>query len=156
MNWLNQLRLRGAYGASGRQPGTTDAVQYYSTTTAIAGGVEQPGLIFTALGNANLKPERSTELETGIDITAWDSRINSELTFYDKRSRDALIQEIIPGSVGTGSTSRFANLGEIRNWGFEYLLGAQLLQRDNFGWDVTFNGSHNSNKIVSLGGTPPH
>ena len=155
MNWLNQVRLRGAYGASGRQPGTTDAVQFYSTQTAIAGGVEQPGIVFTALGNANLKPERSTELETGIDLTAWDSRITSELTFYDKRSRDALIQEIIPGSVGTGATSRFANLGEIRNWGWEYLLGAQLLQRDNFGWDVTFNGSHNSNRIVSLGGTQP-
>jgi len=155
MNWLNQLRLRGAYGASGRQPGTTDAVQFYSTQTAIAAGVEKPGIVFNALGNSKLKPERSTELETGIDLTAWDSRINTELTFYDKRSRDALIREIIPGSVGSGATSRFANLGEIRNWGFEYLIGAQILQRDEFGWDVSLNGSHNSNKIVSLGGTPP-
>jgi outer membrane receptor protein involved in Fe transport len=155
MNWLNQLRLRAAYGASGRQPGTTDAVQYYSTTTAIAAGLEQPGLIYTALGNSNLKPERSTELETGFDLTAWDSRVNTEFTFYNKRSKDALIQEIIPGSVGTGATSRFANLGEIQNKGIEYLISAQLLQRDEFGWDVSFNGSHNSNKIVSLGGTPP-
>ena len=155
MNWLNQLRLRAAYGASGRQPGTTDAVQYYSTTTAIAAGLEQPGLIYTALGNSNLKPERSTELETGFDLTAWDSRVNTEFTFYNKSSKDALIQEIIPGSVGTGATSRFANLGEIQNKGIEYLITAQLLQRDEFGWDVSFNGSHNSNKIVSLGGTPP-
>ena len=155
MNWLNQLRLRGAYGASGRQPGTTDAVQFYSTQTAIAAGVEKPGIVFNALGNTKLKPERSTELETGIDLTAWDSRINTELTFYSKSSRDALIREIIPGSVGSGATSRFANLGEIRNSGVEYLIGAQILQRDEFGWDVSLNGSHNSNKIVSLGGTPP-
>lgn len=154
-DWLNQFRLRAAYGASGRQPGSTDAVQYFSTQTAIAAGVESPGLVFTALGNNQLRPERSTELETGVDFTGWNNRINTELTFYNKSSKDALIKEIIPGSVGTGATSRFANLGEIRNWGTEFLITAQLLQRDEFGWDVTFNGSHNSNKIVSLGNTPP-
>ena len=155
IGWLNQLRLRAAYGASGRQPGTTDAVQYFSTTTAIAGGVESPGLIYSALGNSELKPERSTELETGLDFNVWDSRVSGEFTYYNKSSKDALIQEIIPPSVGTGSTVRFSNLGEIRNTGIEYLLNAQLLQRDAFGWDVTLNGSHNSNEIVSLGNTPP-
>ena len=42
----------------------------------------------------------------------------------------------------------------MRNWGFEALVNAYLIQRDNFGWDVTLNGSQNSNELVSLGGVP--
>jgi TonB-linked SusC/RagA family outer membrane protein len=154
-SWLDQLRLRAAYGASGRQPNNTDALQYYTTTTALANRTEFPGLIFNALGNPELKPERSTELETGVDFTLWGSRINGELTYYDKHSKDALINEIIPPSVGTVATTRLANIGEIRNWGWEWMFDAQPISRDNFGLDLGIHGSQNSNRIVSLGNTPP-
>jgi outer membrane receptor protein involved in Fe transport len=111
-----------AYGASGVQPSTTAAVQYYSTATALGESGELPGLVFTALGNRELKPERSTEIEFGADVTFWDHRVNAELTYYNKTSRDALISRVLPPSVGTGNTSRFENLGEVRNWGWEGLL----------------------------------
>ncbi|HTE47709.1 MAG TPA: carboxypeptidase regulatory-like domain-containing protein, partial [Gemmatimonadaceae bacterium] len=61
--WLNQLRLRGAYGASGVQPGTTDAVAFFSATTTRLESGDAPAVVFSTLGNRNLKPERSTELE---------------------------------------------------------------------------------------------
>ncbi|GLC23880.1 SusC/RagA family TonB-linked outer membrane protein [Roseisolibacter agri] len=162
MGWLNQLRLRSAYGASGVQPGTIDAVQYFSTTaarilpTATAGeaAVESPGLVYSTLGNRNLKPERSAELELGFDGTYWNSRITTELTYYNKTSSDALFSRILPPSAGTGATARLENLGKVRNSGWEALINAQLLQRRALGWDVTFNGSMNSNELVSLGGLP--
>ncbi|MGZ8457605.1 MAG: TonB-dependent receptor domain-containing protein, partial [Gemmatirosa sp.] len=52
--WMNQLRLRSAYGASGVQPGTIDAVQYFTTTaarilpnaTAGEAAVEVPGVVY--------------------------------------------------------------------------------------------------------------
>jgi TonB-linked SusC/RagA family outer membrane protein len=154
LGWLDQLRLRSAYGASGVQPGTTDAVQFFAPTATLGESGEQPGLVFSALGNANLKPERSAELEVGVDGTFWNSRVTSELTYYNKRSTDALVSRILPPSLGTGLTSRFENLGEVRNWGWEALLNAQLVQRDAFGWDVTLNGSKSDNKLVSLGGVP--
>ncbi|MEP6731662.1 MAG: SusC/RagA family TonB-linked outer membrane protein [bacterium] len=152
--WLNQLRLRSAYGASGVQPGTIDAVQYFSASTARTESGDAPAVVFSTLGNKNLKPERSTELELGVDGTFWDNRVNTEVTYYNKRSKDALISRILPPSLGTGATARFENLGEVRNSGYEALISAQLLQRTNFGWDVTFNGSVNDNKLVSLGGLP--
>ena len=149
--WMDQLRLRAAYGASGRQPGTTDAIQYFSPTTVAISNVEVAGIVFTSLANPNLKPERSTELETGVDVTLFDSRINAELTYYNKSSRDALVNRVLPPSIGTGSTSRLENLGQIRNWGWEWLVNADLIRTSAFGADVTVNGSHNSNKIVELG-----
>jgi TonB-linked SusC/RagA family outer membrane protein len=106
-NVFDQFRVRMAYGASGVQPSTTAAVQYYSTATALGESGELPGLVFTALGNRELKPERSTEIEFGADVTFWDHRVNAELTYYNKTSRDALISRVLPPSVGTGNTSRF-------------------------------------------------
>ena len=153
-SWLNRLRFRTAYGASGVQPGTIDAVQYFSATTTRLESGDAPALVFSTLGNRNLKPERSTELELGVDGTFWDNRITTEITHYNKASRDALISRILPPSLGTGATSRFENLGKVSNTGWEALINAQLIQRDAFGWDITINGATNNNTLDSLGGVP--
>ncbi len=152
--WLNQLRLRTAYGASGVQPGTTDAVPAYSPTIALGEGAEMPGVVFSAVGNKALKPERSAELEAGIDGTFWDNRISTELTYYNKHSKDALVSKIIAPSVGAAA-SRFENVGEVRNWGWEAMVDAQVIQRESFGWNININGSMNSNELINLGDTLP-
>jgi TonB-linked SusC/RagA family outer membrane protein len=152
--WLDEFRLRGAYGASGVQPGTIDAVPYYAATRTLGEAGEVPGVVFSALGNTNLKPERSTEFEAGFDAAFWHNRVNTQITFYNKISRDALVSRVLPPSLGTGTTSRFENLGEVKNSGWEAAINTVLLQSANLGWDVTFNGSTNQNKLVSLGGVP--
>ncbi|MEO7648680.1 MAG: SusC/RagA family TonB-linked outer membrane protein, partial [Gemmatimonadaceae bacterium] len=154
--WMNQVRLRAAYGASGVQPGTTDAVQFYSPTRTVGeSGGEIAGVVFTALGNPDLRPERSAELEMGLDGSFWDNRLSVELTRYNKNSRDALISRILPPSIGTGSTVRFENLGEVRNQGWEALIRTEPVRTSGFVWDLTFSGSTNKNTLVSLGGVPP-
>jgi TonB-linked SusC/RagA family outer membrane protein len=149
--WLTQLRLRSAYGASGVQPGSTDAVPFYSATTTRGESGDVPGAVFSALGNGNLKPERSTELEFGADATLFGGRLSTEITHYNKISRDALIDRGLPPSLGTGRTSRFENLGEIQNKGWEALVSAQVIDGRWLGWDMTVTGATNNNKIVHLG-----
>ena len=151
LGWMDQLRLRAALGASGVQPGTIDAVQYFSPSTVLNEAGEATGLVFSTLGNRNLKPERSNEFEIGVDGTFWQNRITTELTYYNKKSSDALISRVLPPSLGTGATARFENLGEVSNSGIEALFNAQLIQRDRFGWDMTLNASTNTNELVSLG-----
>lgn len=155
-DWIDQLRFRTAYGASGVQPSTTAAVEFYSPTThAIGESGDVPGLVYSTLGNRELKPERSAEIEVGLDGSFFGNRLSTEVTYYSKRSTDALISRVLPPSIGTGATARFENLGEVRNWGWEALVTAQLLDRPSLGWDVTLNGSYNQNELVSLGGVPP-
>lgn len=154
VGWLSQLRLRAAYGASGVQPGTTDALPYFASTLTLAESGEVSGVVFSALGNTNLKPERSTEYEAGFDMTLLRDRLSTELTYYNKTSRDALVSRVLPPSLGTGLTSRYENLGEVRNTGWEAQVNAQLLRTRNLGWDLALNGSTNANEIVSLGGLP--
>ena len=149
--WLNQLRLRTALGASGVRPGSNDALQYFDPTAVTLDGSDVPGVVINTLGNRGLKPEKSTELEAGVDGTFFDSRFNVELTYYDKNSTDALINQIIAPSLGTLATGRFANLGKINNHGFEYVLSGRPVDLPVVAWDFALNGSYNTNKIVSLG-----
>lgn len=155
LGFLSQLRLRAAYGASGVQPGTIDAVRYFTGTRVLGESGEAPSVVFSTLGNPDLRPERSTELEVGVDGKFFNDRVSTELTYYDKTSTDALVERVLPPSLGTGATRRFENLGEVHNTGWEALVNAQLVQGRAFGWDVTLNGATNSNELVSLGGLPP-
>lgn len=154
LSWVDQFRLRSAYGASGVQPGTTAAVEYYTTAQVLGEAGDAAGLIYSALGNRELKPERSTELELGLDGTFFNNRLTTDITYFTKRSTDQLISRILAPSLGTGLTTRFENLGEVRNWGWEAMVFAQLVQTQSFGWDVQFSGSTNSNELASLGGEP--
>ncbi len=158
--WLNQLRLRAAYGSSGNRPGSNDALRYFTPRAVSFQDQDTPGIQFQALGNPNLKPETSTEFETGLDAKFFNSRVDMQLTYYNKRTKDALIARILPPSNGSGTgatgTQQFFNIGAVRNTGFEGLISTQLVDRKSVGWDVTLNGSTTSNKVLSLGaGVPP-
>jgi TonB-linked SusC/RagA family outer membrane protein len=151
--WLSEFRLRTAYGASGVQPGSNDALRFYGTSLQQIRALDQGGLQLSALGNDDLKPERSTEWEGGFDGKLLDSRVNFELTYYTKTTKDALINAIVAPSAGSANNVR-RNLGSVENTGWEYQVNAQLMDRAAFGWDMTISYSTNDNKVVSLGGTP--
>jgi TonB-linked SusC/RagA family outer membrane protein len=151
---LNQFRVRATYGAAGTQPGPRDALRYFLPVNVNADRSDQGGAIISAVGNADLKPERAAEFEGGFDAKMLDSRLNLELTYYSKSTKDALIQRILPPSAGV-STSRFENLGSVKNAGLEALINAQIVQNNRFGWDATFAASTNANKLVDLGPVPP-
>jgi TonB-linked SusC/RagA family outer membrane protein len=149
-SWLNSFRLRATYGASGVQPSTTAAARFYSSTTATVSGVDQPGVQLGALGNANLKPEYSGEFETGFDATFFNSKTTFEFTYYNKKTKDAIISRPIAPSIA-GITSIFDNLGSIRNQGMEVTLNNRFVDTRDFGFDVQLTGSTNKNRILSLG-----
>jgi TonB-linked SusC/RagA family outer membrane protein len=157
-NWLNQFRLRAAYGASGVQPGGTVALQTFGASTAniasipgAATGADTPGLLARALGNPALKPERSSEFEGGFETNVLNNRAHLDVTYYNKRTKDALISRPIAASSGASALSVLQNLASVSNTGVEVTVNTTLFDRRAFGWDVTVGASHNSNKILSLG-----
>ena len=157
--WLNQLRLRSAYGASGVQPGPTTALQTFSavtrainaTTPGNATGADTPALLANLLGNPNLKPETSAEFEGGFETRLFNERATFDFTYYNKKTKDALIAQPIAASAAPSALTVTRNLGSIRNSGVEAMLNVTLVDKKDYGWDVTLNGSHNTNKILSLG-----
>jgi hypothetical protein len=154
-NQISNLQLRLANGASGVQPGPTDALQTYSASSASIKNTDTPIETSQAVGNANLKPERSVEWEGGFNSKLFGNRIQFDLTYYSKLTHDALIGAVIAPSLGSGATTQRANLGGIKNAGLEVTLGGQLFDRKQLGLDFHVNSSLNANKVVSLGPTPP-
>ncbi|HEY9384114.1 MAG TPA: SusC/RagA family TonB-linked outer membrane protein [Gemmatimonadales bacterium] len=150
---LSSLRFRGAYGASGRQPGPNDAAFFLTSTTSNVDNVDTPALVVSAVGNPGLKPERTAELEVGFDASLASNRVNLEMTYYKKTSRDALISRTIAPSAGTPAT-RFENIGKTANEGIEFAINSTIVDSKSFGWELTLGGSYNRNKIVSLGTVP--
>ncbi|MEO8620349.1 MAG: SusC/RagA family TonB-linked outer membrane protein [bacterium] len=151
---LNQLRLRATYGAAGTQPGSNDALRFFSATTVNVDKADSPGVITNGVGNLELKPERATEFEGGFDTKLFDSRVNLEVTYYSKLTKDALISRVLPPSAGVAA-ARFENLGSVKNAGLEVLVNTQLVNRKQIGWDITYSASSNANKLVDLGKVPP-
>ncbi|HEU4589176.1 MAG TPA: SusC/RagA family TonB-linked outer membrane protein [Gemmatimonadales bacterium] len=145
---LGSLRLRAAYGASGVQPGPADALATLDRLTTVVDGVPTSGAVLTAIGNPNLKPERTREIEAGVDMEWFDGRIRLEATYYDKLSTDALIDRPMPSSVGIAV--RRENLGSVRNRGWEGLLTLIPVRSDAVTWDLTLNGSINRNKLERI------
>lgn len=156
--WLNQFRLRTAYGASGVQPGGTVALQTFGASAAniavtpgAATGADTPGLLAAALGNPDLKPERSSEFEGGFETNVIGNRAHLDVTYYSKKTNDALISQPIAASSGASTLSVLRNLASVSNSGIEVTLNTTLIDRRALGWDITIGASHNSNRILSLG-----
>lgn len=145
---LTSVRLRAAYGASGVQPSAIAALPVIGLSTAIVDGVSVPGGRLTALGNRDLKPERTAELETGADVELWGDRLRLEGTYYLRRSSDALVN--VPLAASSGLASRIQNIGATQNQGVEASVNARLVSSSVVAWDVALNGSVNTNRLVHL------
>ena len=150
-NLVSTLRLRAAYGATGRSPSPGASLRTYRPFTVVtANGGTAPGVVQASPGNPDLKPERGTEFETGFDAGFFHERAGIELTFYDKHTADLLLTNPLAPSLAF-TTNPFINAGKVDNRGFEFTLRANPLDRHNLRWDASLNGSTLKNRLVSLG-----
>lgn len=155
---VGSFRLRAAYGTTGRAPLPGAALTTLaSAPNAVGSGqaiVSEPGAVPLNPGNDKLRPEKGTEFEAGVDITMLRDRVQLELGYFDKRSRDVLLQRPLPPSQGF-LANPFVNIGEVRNRGWEVALNAALFRSRNFEWESRLAMNTLDSKIVSLGAVSP-
>ena len=147
---LSSLRLRGALGKSGLQPGAFDQFQTFGSGTTNLGA----GLIPDNLGNEDLEPERSTEIEVGAEIGFFNNIMGIEATYWDRTTTDALVQQQFPLSGGFRSL-QLVNIGELRGQGLEVKFDWLTLDRHNMSVTMFAAGSYIKEKIISMGTAPP-
>ncbi len=144
---VNSLRLRTAYGQSGRQPASFSALRTFSPTQGPGG---TSAVTPNSIGNANLKPERGTEVELGFETQLF-RRLSLDVTYFSKKTADEIInQPVAPSSGFYVATPR--NLGRVDNHGIEALATLQLLSRKNVSWEIVANVGTNKDVIKDLGG----
>ena len=145
------MKLRLAYGVAGRSPAQFSADQTY---IAIAAENGVPAVSPGNVGDPNLGPEKSKEIEAGLEAGFWNDRVGLEATYFSQRTEDALVEKQFPPSKGF-INRQFANIGEIRNSGLEVGLRTLILQRANFEWSSNLQASWMDNEVTDLGGSPP-
>lgn len=147
---VDELKLRGAWGQAGNAPSPFSADRTYSAARVIVNDESTNRLQTQAYGNPNLKAETGSEVELGFDASFLNGRLTADMTYFNKRTLDALISVNAPPSSGwTGSY--LTNIGEISNTGLEVTLDAQLVERSRLRWGSTLALSTVNNKLVSFG-----
>lgn len=128
--FLNQLKLRVAYGQSGNF-GKFGALYTALTPTVIGGSTGS--LIGTTRGKEDLGPERQTEIETGFDLGLMNNKLLVDFTYYIKNIDDLILDVDVPTS--SGFAKRWQNVGEIGNKGIEIGLSLTPVRSRNFNWN---------------------
>ena len=141
------MKVRAAWGQSGRAPGAFDAVRTWEPV----GWGGQPAFYPRNVGNDELGPERTTELELGFDASWWQDRLTTELTVYRRNIDDALFNVRQVPSLGF-LNSQLRNVGAMKSNGLEATANAVLLRRGDYEWSLGGSLYTNDTKITSLGG----
>ena len=131
---IPSLRLRTAYGESGRQPNAFSALRTFSPIPFAAGG---NAVTPSALGNPELRPERGKELEVGFEASLWN-RLSVDFTMFRKKTIDAIVNQPVPPSSGF-SGSRVTNLGQVDTDGIELQLTYTQPFGDRIEWTSSVN-----------------
>jgi len=148
-NLLTTLRVRGAFGKSGRQPGAFDKLTTYQPLASEFGS----GLVPSNLGNPALKPEVSSEFELGTEFGIFQDKVGVQVTYWDRTVNDALVSRQFPLTGGFFSR-QLDNVGELSANGWEVGVNSFIVNRPNFSFDVFANGAYLKQEVVSLGGAP--
>lgn len=148
--FLDQLRVRTAYGRSGQRPGFRQAFTTLSPVSVRAENVERAAVTLNTTGNAELRPEITAETEGGFEATMFRGRLGVDFTVFSKKTTDLLVARTLAPSLGATNTT-FANLSEMTNRGIELLVTGTVLSRPGFQWQASLAATGLSNKLVALG-----
>lgn len=155
-SWLDYGKLRVSWGVNGnRDIGVYRALANMATKKYLY--VKPDGTVYngsyiyvSSLANEDLKWERTTAVNIGLDFSIFKDRLKGNIDIYKNNTKDLLITRTLPDLIGFSSV--MSNLGEVENKGFELSLTSTNIQKQNFTWNTTFNFSLNRNKIIHLYG----
>jgi len=156
--YINTLKFRGAWGQAGNLTALDNNPYgiYYNYGVGSYNGSTYY-LPSTISGNTELRPERQTELEFGMDMSLLSNRLGLEITYYNQNVEDLLLQRNL--SPSTGYSTRLENLGSLTNSGVEIAANALVMNSKDFKWNIRASFSKNKNKVthveggrISLGG----
>jgi TonB-linked SusC/RagA family outer membrane protein len=141
----DEVKLRAAFGQTGTQPNFGN--KFTPNATGTIGGLFGTYAGFAA-GFADIKPERQTELEAGVDATLMNSRLVAGLTVFNKTTTDLLLTQTPAPS--SGAATRIFNGGKLRDRGVEATLGYSIAQSATFNWILRSNFTMYRSKVMEL------
>ena len=143
---LNYLKIRGGWSQVGSDADPYQLATVFKSETAFNGN---PLQTTTGEGkNPNLKPERTTSWEAGLEARLLNDRVRLDFSWYQTDSKDQILR--LATTAASGYTSQVRNAGHIRNKGYELQLGLTPVKSNKFQWDVDVNYGHNNSEVIKL------
>lgn len=149
--FINELKLRVGYGVTGIAPTSSylSLTGYSYGSKFLYNGQWVQGLSPSRNPNPDLRWERKSEINTGIDYSMFDTRLNGSLDVYQRDTRDMLYNYSVPVPPYLYG-SMLANVGHMSNKGIEAQVSYDVIRRPGLSWTTSGNWSTNSNRLVSL------
>ncbi|WP_187264092.1 SusC/RagA family TonB-linked outer membrane protein [Pontibacter beigongshangensis] len=145
---FNELKFKASYGTSGNQAGLGDFQSRELYGRAVYNGVS--GLQQVQLENEQLKWERRTTFNTGLELATLQGRLRATIEYYHALTSDLFLNRQL--SRTTGYTNLVSNVGTLQNSGVEFSLDGDLIKTQDFTWSANLNLTHNRNRINKLVG----
>lgn len=146
VEWVNMLKLRLSYGIGGNI--AKDSAPYmtasYSNNNHV-GGIQ--GTI-QSRPNPDLRWEKTTTFNIGVDFALLDNRLNGSIEYYNKKGSDLLANTMGVPTEGWGYSTYTINNGKMTNQGFELTLSADVIRRNDWTWNISGVLGYNKNKVT--------
>lgn len=152
VKWVNNLKLRAGFGVTGVIPNDPyiSLTKYtYGSSYYYNNGTWLPGLSVSSNPNPDLKWEKSTEFNVGLDWSLLDDRLGGSIDVYNKKTTDLLFYYTVPTPPNLYNTT-MANAGSVRNRGVEVAINAVPVRTKDFEWKTVVTIASNKSKLLSL------
>ncbi|MFC0773229.1 SusC/RagA family TonB-linked outer membrane protein [Terrimonas alba] len=137
-SFINFGKLRASYGIVGNAPPVyASGIAYTQTTLSTVNGPVASLSTQINAGNSDIRPENKYEAELGLEAKLFKSRLGIDLTYYNSRTIDQIIQLTVPAS--TGALSKLVNAGKLQSDGVELGLDLMAMKKKNFKWNARMN-----------------
>ncbi|MDF9830932.1 TonB-dependent receptor [Parabacteroides sp. PF5-6] len=147
---VNNLKLRLSAGVTGNQEiGNYNSLAQMGGYGYLFDGNKHIGIAPTWVGNPDLKWERTSQYDVGIDMDMFDQRVSIVMDYYYKKTTDMLLNVQLPYTSGFATSLQ--NIGSVENKGFEFSINTHNIKTKDIDWRTSFNISINRNEVLDLG-----
>jgi TonB-linked SusC/RagA family outer membrane protein len=156
--FINYLKIRSSYGITGNA--SIGSFKYLDNFNYSAGNGNAPyngagTLAQTQVKNPDLKWETANNFDAGIEFGFFKNKISGDIGYYNKRSKDVLLNINLEEGYGIGASTIYQNIGKVSNEGIELSLTGKIIDQKNISLSVFANAAHNTNEVLYAGGYSP-
>lgn len=145
-DWVNMLKVKASYGSQGND-GISSFLytDYYSIENDGNGGITN---VLARKGNKDITWETNANMNIGIEFSVLKDRLYGNIDYFNRKTSDMLFELAVPAEAGYSSI--WTNIGDMRNTGFEFEIGGDIIRKKDFVWSASLNMTHYKNELVRL------
>lgn len=153
VKWIDNLSVKISYGEQGnddilRSNGTSNYYLWQSLYALGWNNANNLGAVISSLETKDLSWEKNQNLNIGVEDAFFNHRLRVSAEYYNKKTTDMLLS--YPMALSTGFGGYNANVGDMRNSGFEFEIGGTPIRTNDWVWNVTWMGATVKNKVLKL------